>query len=120
LAQSGITKQDQINHPQAVIDVIGFYSENQQKSQDAVFNKINNAYAQQINPLLMTSSPLITPISSPKLGPAPPKPPRTTTPPNGKVSQTNQKPVVPPRPVQSSTAHVLSIETKRNIYFIKK
>ncbi|KAF9947930.1 signal transducing kinase of the PAK [Mortierella alpina] len=43
LQESGITKQDQAAHPQAVIDIIGFYTDSQKgKQNDEVWNKFGH------------------------------------------------------------------------------
>ena len=107
LADSGISKQDQQDHPQAVIDVIEFYSETQQQSRDAVWNKINNKYAQSVNPLLRNYEG--SPSGSPQLGfhkkTPPPKPPRSGGTPESASPSPPPKPLkkkvppsIPPRP----------------------
>ncbi|ORZ09636.1 kinase-like domain-containing protein [Lobosporangium transversale] len=46
LQESGISKQDQAAHPQAVIDIIGFYTDSQEgKQNDAVWKKFGQAEA---------------------------------------------------------------------------
>ncbi|KAG0267871.1 signal transducing kinase of the PAK [Actinomortierella ambigua] len=46
LQESGISKQDQAAHPQAVIDIIGFYKDTQEgKQSEAVWKKFNHAEA---------------------------------------------------------------------------
>ncbi|KAI8922801.1 hypothetical protein BC831DRAFT_474362 [Entophlyctis helioformis] len=51
LQESGISKQDQAKNPQAILDVIGFFSASQQQdSADYAFAKFNNTYASQIQP----------------------------------------------------------------------
>lgn len=86
-----------------MIDVIGFYSDSQQKSTEAVWNKINNSYAQQINPLLMDNrSGTASPVASGQI--APPKPPRTITPETKSPPiKPKKKPVIPPRPSHTLT-----------------
>ncbi|KAI9031721.1 P21-Rho-binding domain-containing protein, partial [Phycomyces nitens] len=43
LKESGITKREQKENPQAVLDVIGFYKESREQSQDFVWEKFGNA-----------------------------------------------------------------------------
>ena len=43
MQESGISKQDQAAHPQAVIDIIGFYTDTQEgKQNDAVWKKFGH------------------------------------------------------------------------------
>ncbi|KAI8139143.1 kinase-like domain-containing protein [Fennellomyces sp. T-0311] len=44
LQQSGISKREQQANPQAVLDVIGFYKETREQSQDVVWEKFGNAH----------------------------------------------------------------------------
>lgn len=88
--------------------MIEFYSETQQQSRDAVWNKINNKYAQSVNPLLRNYEG--SPSASPHLGfhkkTPPPKPPRSGggTPdsaspsPPPKPLKKKAPPLIPPRP----------------------
>ncbi|KAL1915301.1 uncharacterized protein VTP21DRAFT_6759 [Calcarisporiella thermophila] len=43
LQASGITKQDQQTHPQAVLDIINFYTESHQRKEEEVWAKFNHA-----------------------------------------------------------------------------
>ncbi len=85
LQQAGITKQDQQANPQAVIDIIGFYSENAagKGDQNAVWSKFNN---------MKTPSPRTSPPTSPKPGMA------------TNAASAAKRPPVPQRP-----AHTLTI-----------
>lgn len=59
LHEAGITKQDQQAHPQAVLDIIGFYSDTQGGTRmgDDVWKKFNNTYTtQQKNASTSTSN----------------------------------------------------------------
>ncbi|KAJ3007172.1 signal transducing kinase of the PAK [Thoreauomyces humboldtii] len=78
LQEAGISKSEQQAHPQAVIDIIGFYSETSagMPTNDDVWAKFNNPYAQQVNPGLQKPakpgrSPRGTPEGSPKLSQGP-------------------------------------------------
>lgn len=86
LRESGITKQDQKSNPQAVIDVMSFYSENQKRNDD-IFLKIN-----------------------PKFLP-PKKPPRSVS---KEDLNRDSPPVVPPRP--SFTFKKSNVADKSAIY----
>jgi hypothetical protein len=75
LRESGITKQDQKSNPQAVIDVMSFYSENQKRDVgEDIFLKINHS------------------LMPPK------KPPRTISKEDLTKEDSTARPVVPPRP----------------------
>ncbi|KAG0050577.1 signal transducing kinase of the PAK [Gryganskiella cystojenkinii] len=51
LQESGISKQDQAAHPQAVIDIIGFYTDTQEgKQSDAVWKKFGHNPAEPSKP----------------------------------------------------------------------
>ncbi|TPX62636.1 hypothetical protein PhCBS80983_g00260 [Powellomyces hirtus] len=101
LQEAGISKSEQQAHPQAVIDIIGFYSETSGAMQmdDNVWAKFNNPYAQQVNPGLQkppkgTGQSRTSPNSSPKLSAGP------------KLAKedTKRRPTIPARP-----SHTLSI-----------
>ncbi|KAF9431573.1 signal transducing kinase of the PAK [Entomortierella beljakovae] len=78
LQESGISKQDQAAHPQAVIDIIGFYTDSQEGKQGDVWKKFGHAEA-------------------PK-SPKPALPPKQY--PSPKNDRTSHQPPVPaPRPV---------------------
>ncbi|KAJ3041945.1 signal transducing kinase of the PAK [Rhizophlyctis rosea] len=104
LQEAGISKQDQAANPQAVIDIMGFYSEHAGGGAmaDEVWQKFNNAYAQKVNPQLAKGgmagarSPKVSPEGSPKQAPRPKIPP--------KDGEAKRRPPVPARP-----AHTLSI-----------
>ncbi|KAJ3333756.1 signal transducing kinase of the PAK [Blyttiomyces sp. JEL0837] len=86
LQEAGISKQDQLAHPQAVIDVMGFYSDATGGKLSTVWDKLGRAQP------ITTSSP----EGSPKLAPRPKLP----TPDSG----SQKRPPVPARP-----AHTLSV-----------
>ncbi|KAI8928301.1 kinase-like domain-containing protein [Entophlyctis helioformis] len=115
LQESGISKQDQAKNPQAILDVIGFFSASQQQdSADYAFAKFNNTYASQIQPAaaaagvvvgpaasdshaLPPKSPLASPHMSPHTSPplpkrpvSPAKPPRKPS--SGALPTTSAKP----------------------------
>ncbi|KAI9098101.1 kinase-like domain-containing protein [Phlyctochytrium arcticum] len=104
LQEAGISKSEQQANPQAVIDIIGFYSETSggtKMTDQYVWSKFNNPYSQQANSQLRNpksptgGSPKGSPDHSPKS--APPKPPL-------KSDESRRRPQVPARP-----AHTLSI-----------
>ncbi|KAF8931660.1 signal transducing kinase of the PAK, partial [Haplosporangium bisporale] len=123
LQESGISKQDQAANPQAVIDVIGFYTDSQEgKQNDAVWKKFgHNAEAK--SPKSGSKPPRIdkpsssgkTVFENPRVPPAPAKKPSVPHPadlaPSAKVENlekidTDSSPVSPPvtTPSTSSTA----------------
>lgn len=92
LQQAGITKQDQQANPQAVIDIIGFYSENTAgKSDQLVWSKFSN---------MKTPSPRSSPPTSPKSGVHS----STATTTSSAAATAAKRPPVPQRP-----AHTLTI-----------
>ncbi|KND03890.1 STE/STE20/PAKA protein kinase [Spizellomyces punctatus DAOM BR117] len=110
LQEAGISKSEQQANPQAVIDIIGFYSETSggtKMSDQYVWSKFNNPYAQQANPQLRKggmagakspgTSPKSSPEGSPKLNTRQKLPAKDT-------AEPKRRPPVPARP-----AHTLSI-----------
>ncbi|CAO3668508.1 unnamed protein product [Rhizopus stolonifer] len=85
LQQSGITKKEQQQHPQAVLDVLGFYKES---NQDAVWEKFDNVHPRNIPPPLpqrarptIPSRPPPIPARPPEMKKQPPpKPPLSSKP----------------------------------------
>ncbi|KAJ3415502.1 hypothetical protein HDV05_004704 [Chytridiales sp. JEL 0842] len=93
LQEAGISKQDQAAHPQAVIDIMGFYTETSAgKMNDTVWEKFGGAKA--TTDLSPKVSPKVSPEGSPKVAPKP-KP---------ESADGKKRPPVPARP-----AHTLSI-----------
>jgi p21-activated kinase 1 len=80
---SGITKKEQQENPQAVVDIVGFYNENADKGEDEVWRKFNHAAVPEsrearnigppapITPALLSASSYssIAPIMSPPASP---------------------------------------------------
>jgi p21-activated kinase 1 len=56
---SGITKKEQEQHPQTIVDIVGFYKENTEKSGDEVWDKFDHAKA----PELRVGTSALPPIS---------------------------------------------------------
>jgi p21-activated kinase 1 len=91
LQDAGISEQDQQAHPQAIIDVISFYSEsNQEKMKDQIWSKFDNSYSYKKNndksyyinkkplPLQLSQYPnLQSAVSDKKKPPVPARPPHT-------------------------------------------
>jgi len=59
---SGITKKEQEQHPQTIVDIVGFYKENAEKSGEEVWDKFEHAKAPDLR--VGTSAP---PLNSPGL-----------------------------------------------------
>jgi p21-activated kinase 1 len=72
LQQNGITEQEQKQHPQAVMDVVGFYKDNAEKSgDDAIWDKMGPVHSQSYNYQAnaapnYTIQPLLSPPESPR------------------------------------------------------
>ncbi|KAF1829512.1 Pkinase-domain-containing protein [Decorospora gaudefroyi] len=114
LQQNGITHEEQKQHPQAVMDVVNFYKDSAEKSEeDAIWDKMGPAhhqgYAYQANlaptynsvqPLSPPQSPRFprndqTSFENPR---APPPIPRSVTSPMPNSPQVNNAALVPNRP----------------------
>ncbi|KAI9656695.1 MAG: signal transducing kinase of the PAK [Trizodia sp. TS-e1964] len=82
LQESGISKKEQEQHPQTIMDIVTFYKDNTEKSDDGVWQKFDHARAtQDIRPLgplkRVPMTPIVTPSHIP-VGPmaSPPSSPR--------------------------------------------
>lgn len=115
LQQNGITEQEQKQFPQAAVDVVNFYKDNAEKSEDdAIWDKMGpanpHAYAYQANiaPAYGSVQPLLSPPQSPRFprngedsfeNPrAPPPIPRSVTSPTAPQSPQINGTLVPNRP----------------------
>ncbi|KAG2186127.1 hypothetical protein INT43_002565 [Umbelopsis isabellina] len=67
LQHSGISKREQVQNPQAVLDVIGFYQETHEHPQDSVWHKFEKAHAYNAK----QDDPNQSPISSPRIKASP-------------------------------------------------
>ncbi|KAJ1340257.1 hypothetical protein BSLG_005143 [Batrachochytrium salamandrivorans] len=110
LQESGISKQDQAKNPQAILDVIGFYSASQQQdNSDHAFSKFTNAYADQLQPdstlpatVVSPSSSIPQPQRSPHLSPR--SSPRSSPP-------LPKRPVSPAKPPRTgASTHTLAVQ----------
>ncbi|CAL3969442.1 hypothetical protein PZA11_006008 [Diplocarpon coronariae] len=99
---SGITKKEQEQNPQVIIDVVGFYKENADKGGDEVWDKFENAKV----PELRNGTPAPTPLSpglftTPNYGSLISPPPSPRFPSNHETSFENPRSPPPvPRPGQ--------------------
>jgi p21-activated kinase 1 len=99
---SGITKKEQEQNPQVVVDIVGFYKENTEKGEDEVWNKFDNARVPDLR--VGNSSPIpVSPalLNTPNYGSmtSPPASPRF--PANHETSFENPRSPPPvPRPQQ--------------------
>ncbi|KAF9299977.1 signal transducing kinase of the PAK [Mortierella antarctica] len=113
LQESGISKQDQAAHPQAVIDIIGFYTDSQEgKQSDAVWKKFGHEPAKQTKtppppPKQPSAKGDRTSRDRPNPPPAPPRPvfenPRA--PPN--PPQVKKPPIIRPSDIPTEKAEAL-------------
>jgi p21-activated kinase 1 len=55
---SGITKKEQEQHPQTIVDIVGFYNQNTSKDDDEVWKKFEQAKAPELRLGTATPSPL--------------------------------------------------------------
>ncbi|KAJ3108009.1 signal transducing kinase of the PAK [Phlyctochytrium planicorne] len=93
LTEAGISKQEQQAHPQAVIDIMGFYSETSSgKMNESVWEKFGAAKP------VPNQSPGVSPKSSPDSSPRLPRPKHEVP------TEIKKRPPVPARP-----AHTLSV-----------
>ncbi|KAF9124729.1 signal transducing kinase of the PAK [Mortierella sp. 14UC] len=102
LQESGISKQDQAAHPQAVIDIIGFYTDSQEgKQNDAVWKKFAHPPETQQQ---KSAKPIV--------------PPRPTPPPPNATRPATDRPVPPtpgPRPVFEQPSPTVRQESPEQI-----
>ncbi|KAJ3338810.1 signal transducing kinase of the PAK [Gonapodya sp. JEL0774] len=90
LEESGISRQEQQMHPQAVLDIIGFYSESRQSLGEKFMQPKNSRSAQRGEPM--------------PAGPTPAAGPKPTTPPFSPTGSPKLEPRAFPRPMQPSPA----------------
>lgn len=79
IENSGITKKEQEQNPQAVMDIVGFYKENAEKAGDDVWDKFDHAKVPELRPGNSTPAPLSpTLLNTPNYGSmsSPPASPR--------------------------------------------
>jgi p21-activated kinase 1 len=70
---SGITKKEQEQHPQTIVDIVGFYNQNANKDDDEVWKKFEQARAPELRIGTATPSPLTPgPQSAATFGPSGP------------------------------------------------
>ncbi|KAI8372830.1 kinase-like domain-containing protein [Radiomyces spectabilis] len=140
LQESGITKREQQANPQAVLDVIGFYKEAREQSQDFVWEKFGNAHPRQSSDITCQATPpplpqrarprlVVVPSSNdssvtgkPSI-PARPstRPPNGPPPPSSKHPPTSSSPIVPARPaaanaVEPSDEPTLSVAERKQLF----
>ncbi|TVY81676.1 Serine/threonine-protein kinase MST20 [Lachnellula suecica] len=58
LNDSGITKKEQEQHPQTIVDIVGFYKENAEKGSDEVWDKFDHANVPEMRVGISTPGPL--------------------------------------------------------------
>jgi p21-activated kinase 1 len=116
LNDSGITKKEQDEHPQAIVDIVGFYKENAEKGQDDVWDKFEHANVPEMRVPISTPTPLpLSPglLSSSSYGPmaSPPASPRFPS--NHETSFENPRSPPPvPRPGAPGSAQGLALQQK--------
>ncbi|PBP20942.1 putative Serine/threonine-protein kinase MST20 [Diplocarpon rosae] len=100
---SGITKKEQEQNPQVIIDVVGFYKENADKGGDEVWDKFENAKVPELrNGTSTTPTPLSPGVfTTPNYGSLTSPPPSPRFPSNHETSFENPRSPPPvPRPGQ--------------------
>ncbi|KAI9477962.1 MAG: kinase-like domain-containing protein [Benjaminiella poitrasii] len=88
LQQSGITKREQQQNPQAVLDVLGFYKDSKEQSLDTVWEKFDNVHPKNYKsptrstppPLPQRTRPQLVMVNENKPPLPPTRPPTTITP----------------------------------------
>ncbi|CAO0800153.1 unnamed protein product [Mucor circinelloides] len=120
LQQSGITKKEQQQNPQAVLDVLGFYKDSKDQSLDTVWEKFDNVHPRNYTsrasppPLPQRTRPQLVVVSSTQdtKPPVPTRPPTTITHKgnlNHQYSRLNDSPPPPPPSSSSSLNSTTSI-----------
>lgn len=112
IEDSGITKKEQEQNPQAIIDVVGFYKENAERGSDEVWDKFENAKVPDLRIGTSTPAPLSPSLlNTPNYGSmtSPPASPRF--PANHETSFENPRSPPPvPRPAPQGAG--LALQTK--------
>jgi p21-activated kinase 1 len=118
LNDSGITKKEQEQHPQTIVDIVGFYKENAEKGQDEVWDKFDHANVPEMRAPISTPTPLpLSPglLQSSGYGPmtSPPASPRFPS--NHETSFENPRSPPPvPRPGAPGSAQGLALQQKNS------
>lgn len=116
LNDSGITKKEQEQHPQTIVDIVGFYKENTEKGSDEVWDKFDHANVPEMRVGISTPAPLSPGLlNTPNYGgmTSPPASPRF--PANHETSFENPRsppPVPGNMPQGPSQGTALAIQTK--------
>ncbi|EDN99594.1 conserved hypothetical protein [Sclerotinia sclerotiorum 1980 UF-70] len=66
--ESGITKKEQEQHPQTIVDIVGFYKENTDKGGEEIFDKFDHAKVPEIAMARPVPPPLSPGFSTPNYG----------------------------------------------------
>ncbi|KAG0163605.1 signal transducing kinase of the PAK [Apophysomyces sp. BC1034] len=118
LQQSGITKREQQENPQAVLDVIGFYKETREQSQDIVWEKFGNAHPRDITtqhtppPLPQRARPRLVVVHDSQNDSKPELPAR---PPNFQIQQQQQQLQQPPQPQPPASPSITFSSTAQTV-----
>jgi p21-activated kinase 1 len=110
---SGITKKEQEQHPQTIVDIVGFYKENTDKGGDEVWDKFDHAKVPEMRVGTSTPAPLSPALlNTPNYGSltpmmSPPASPRFPV--NHETSFENPR---SPPPVPRGTPQGLALQTK--------
>lgn len=106
LQQSGITKKEQRQNPQAVLDVLGFYKDAKDQSLDTVYDKFDNVHPRNYKanarstppPLPQRTRPQLVVVNSSSIDNNNTKPPVPTRPPTMIRNTPSPAPPIPARP----------------------
>ncbi|KAG2203416.1 hypothetical protein INT47_010114 [Mucor saturninus] len=106
LQQSGITKKEQRQNPQAVLDVLGFYKDSKDESLDTVWDKFDNVHPRNYTVVRSTTPPPLPQRTRPQLvvvnssdSTKPPVPSRPPLPNNYKSTSSSTSTSTPPPPI---------------------
>ncbi|KAH8556682.1 Pak2 protein [Umbelopsis sp. PMI_123] len=102
LQHSGISKREQVQNPQAVLDVIGFYQETHDHPQDAVWHKFEKAHAYNHD----SDGSSRSPIGSPRIRASPGPEVRVDT--QHSAEQIQTSPITIPTPKKSPDVSPIS------------
>ncbi|PQE28326.1 putative STE20-ser thr kinase of the pheromone pathway protein [Rutstroemia sp. NJR-2017a WRK4] len=111
--ESGITKKEQEQHPQTIVDIVGFYKENTDKGGEEIFDKFDHAKVPEMRMAPSAPAPLSPLFNSSNYGSLSPmiSPPASPRFPN--VEKSYENPRNPP-PVPRATQHLGPIPQLKN------
>src|SRR4051812_33656829 len=94
--ESGITKKEQEQHPQTIVDIVGFYKENTDKGGEEIFDKFDHAKVPEMRIAPSAPAPLTPLFNSSNYGSLSAMKSPPTSPPFPNVEKSYENPRNPP------------------------